>query len=252
MELLNVNGRLCKLEHHTVNQGDVLEWAPGGSFLGFDCDMIDGMERVYIITHPEASHHADRLVGGWHNSHLTSHGLREAEQIAAHLRGSIPSDDAPQLVSSDLIRTRQTAEPIGAALGVQVTLEQGLREKSYGVAEGSPQSWLDAPFIIPPATGERLDHDEGIEGGETKRQWVERVYEAMARIQAERAEHRIIVTHAGTASWVVAAWMRMPVGACAFAHFRVPTGSITVLEEDDRFHNRALTVLGSRAFAAPT
>lgn len=208
------------------------------------------MERVYVVTHPEASHHVEELVGGWYDSHLTLRGLGEAEQIASYLRGVVPSDAAPQLVASDLRRTKQTADVIGAVFGVQPALDEGLREKSYGVAEGGPQNWLDERFIFPPAVGERMDHDEGIEGGETKGGWVERAYAAMARIQAESAEHRIIVTHGGTASWVIAAWMSLPVEACAYASFRVPSGSITVLEEDDRFHNRALTVLGSRSFAS--
>lgn len=93
-----------------------------------------------------------------------------------------------------------------------------------------------------------LDHDEGVEGAETRREWVERTYAATARLEAAPAERRIVVTHAGTANWVIAAWMRIPVEACAYAGFRVPSGSVTILEEDDRFHNRALTVLGSRSF----
>lgn len=29
------------------------------------------MERVYVVTHPEASHHVTGIVGGWHDSRLT-------------------------------------------------------------------------------------------------------------------------------------------------------------------------------------
>jgi len=43
-----------------------------------------------------------------------------------------------------------------------------LREKSHRVAGGRPQSWLGERFVPPSATRERLDHDEGIEGAETK------------------------------------------------------------------------------------
>lgn len=127
------------------------------------------MQRVYLVTHPEASHHVDGLVGGWYDSELTQHGLSEAERIARFLRGAISDDTEAQLVTSDLTRTLQTAAAIGAALGVDPVIEAGLREKSYGVAEGCPQSWLDERFVFPPERGERLDHDEGIGGGETKR-----------------------------------------------------------------------------------
>lgn len=220
------------------------------------------MKRLFVVTHPEATHHVDGLVGGWFDSALTERGLRDAGRIAETLRsdfglgsvdgagdGARPSAGV-RIVSSDLLRTRQTAEVIAEALGVPVELERGLREKSYGVAEGRPQSWLDERFITPPPDGERMDHDEGIDGSETKLEWFTRVYAAMERLEestaaaAEDSLDLVIVTHGGTATPVIASWMRIPLTACAYAAFRVGSGSITVLTEDDHFHNRSLTVLG--------
>lgn len=220
------------------------------------------MKRLFVVTHPEATHHVDGLVGGWFDSALTERGLRDAGRIAETLRsdfglgsvdgagdGARPSAGV-RIVSSDLLRTRQTAEVIADALGVPVELERGLREKSYGVAEGRPQSWLDERFITPPSVGERMDHDEGIDGSETKLEWFTRVYAAMERLEestaaaAEDSLDLVIVTHGGTATPVIASWMRIPLTACAYAAFRVRSGSISLLTEDDRFHNRSLTVLG--------
>lgn len=206
------------------------------------------MQRVYVVTHPEATHHVDRLVGGWYDSRLTDQGRAQAEQIASFLRAVVPRGATTQIVSSDLTRTAQTAAIVGAALDVGVEFDADLREKSYGVAEGRPQAWLDERFIFPPAQGERLEHNEGIEGGETKRAWIERTHAAVARIERTEAEHRVIVTHGGTASCVITAWMRIPVVACAYAAFNIPSGSVTVLEEDERFHNRTLVSLGERDF----
>lgn len=208
------------------------------------------MERVYVVTHPEASHHVDGLVGGWYDSHLTSRGLAEAGEIARHLHSSSPAGESPQIVSSDLLRTRQTAEMIAELFDTDAILDPGLREKSYGVAEGRSQTWFRERFIPPPEAGERMDHDEGIEGAETKKEWVSRVHAAIARLEDGPATHRIIVTHGGSASLVIAAWMRIPAEACAYAAFRTPTGSVTVLEQDDRFHNRSLVTLGDRGFFA--
>lgn len=207
------------------------------------------MHRVYVITHPEASHHVENRVGGWFDSHLTAKGLQRAEQIAVYLRALIPSTESAQLFSSDLRRTRQTAEAVSRALALDVTLDPDLREKSYGAAGGKAQAWLDERFVFPPAVGDRLDHDEGIEGAETKREWISRVYAAIARIDTAQATHRVIVTHAGTASWVIAAWMRIPLEACNYAAFRVSSGSVTILEADDRFHNRSLIVLGETNYS---
>lgn len=201
-------------------------------------------ERIYVVTHPEATHHVDGLVGGWYDSALTPRGVIHAHAIAARLRELIPPGPIPALYTSDLARTTETARPIAEIFDVEPVLLPDLREKSYGVAGGHPQAWLDTYFAPPPPTGERLDHDEGIEGAETKLEWVTRVYRAMDRITSDSKEHRIVVTHGGSLSWVVAAWQRLPISACAHVAYRVDPGSITVLEQDDVFHNRTLRTLG--------
>ncbi|MCY0939905.1 histidine phosphatase family protein [Streptomyces antarcticus] len=137
------------------------------------------MRSIHVVTHPEASHHVEGLVGGWHDSTLTPEGLREAAAIARALRTEIPEGAEVELISSDLRRTRRTAQEIGGLLGVEAALDPRLREKSYGEAEGRPQEWLDKRFVPPPATGDRMGHDEGIEGAETRAEFAGRIYEAM-------------------------------------------------------------------------
>jgi len=207
------------------------------------------MRRLYVVTHPEATHHVEGRVGGWFDSRLTAGGRLQAAAIASRLRELIPAPTI-ELYSSDLRRAVETATPIARLFGVEAALVPGLREKSYGVAGGRPQSWLDERFVPPPATGERLDHDEGIEGAETKLEWVTRVYRAVGRIRSGEAEHQVAVTHGGSLSWVVGAWIGLPVEACAYASFRASAGSITVLEEDDRFHNRTLHTLNDTCHLA--
>ncbi|WP_024794030.1 histidine phosphatase family protein [Tomitella biformata] len=202
------------------------------------------MKCVYVITHPEATHHIDGLVGGWYDSELTDQGRRDADAIAVRLHELIPPTTVPVLHTSDLKRAAQTARPIADRFGVEPIRVPDLREKSYGVAGGRPQKWLDARFVPPPRVGERMAHDEGIEGAETKLEWVSRVYRAVDRITADSATHRIIVTHGGSLSWVIAAWQGLPISACAYASFRAGPGSITVLREDAYFHNRTVHTLG--------
>jgi probable phosphoglycerate mutase len=199
---------------------------------------------IYVVTHPEATHHVEGLVGGWYDSELTSRGMVHAHATAARLRELIPSDSVPSLYSSDLTRTTQTARPIAELFGVEPVFLPDLREKSYGVAGGRPQAWLDTRFVPPPPAGNRLDHDEGIEGAETKLECVTRVFQAMDRITMDSTEHRIVVTHGGSLSWVIAAWQRLPISACGYVAYHARAGSITVLEEDDRFHNRTVRSLG--------
>ena len=42
-------------------------------------------KTIYLVTHPEATHHTDGLVGGWFDSDLTTRGVEQAGAIAESL-----------------------------------------------------------------------------------------------------------------------------------------------------------------------
>ncbi|MFF2023501.1 histidine phosphatase family protein [Streptomyces sp. NPDC058171] len=90
-------------------------------------------------------------------------------------------------------------------------LDRRLREKSYGEAGGRPQEWLDQRFVPPPAAGERMHHDEGVRGAETKAVWAQRIYAAVDEILRSPCEHQIIVTHGGSLTCIVASWINRQV-----------------------------------------
>ncbi|AZM51489.1 histidine phosphatase family protein [Streptomyces sp. WAC 01529] len=202
------------------------------------------MRSLYVIAHPEATHHLERVVGGWHDSRLTPAGRTAAAAIARALRAEIPEGAEVELVSSDLRRARETARAAGELLGVEPVLDRRLREKSYGEAEGRPQEWLDQRFVPPPAEGDRMGHHEGITGSETRGECARRVYEAMDELLRRPCAHQIVVTHGFALTFVVAAWIKMPYASLHSVSFRAPSGSITVLREDDFFHNRQVVSLG--------
>ncbi|SKC37385.1 histidine phosphatase family protein [Krasilnikoviella flava] len=200
--------------------------------------------RVSVVTHPEATHHVEHVVGGQFDSVLTPRGERHAEAIAAALHDRIDESARVAIAASDLRRTRRTAEIIGQTLTVVPALDPRLREKSYGEAGGRPQSWLDARFVPPPAVGDRLRHHDGPAGSETRLDVARRIYEAMMDLLTLEVDELVIVTHGYTAGLVVAAWIGMPIEAAGHVAFPVPSGSITTLREDSRFHNRAVVTIG--------
>ncbi|TFF16691.1 histidine phosphatase family protein [Cellulosimicrobium terreum] len=214
-------------------------------------DLVGVRERtVHVVTHPEATHHVDGLVGGQHDSDLTPAGLRQAHLVAAALRARVPAGASTDVVTSDLLRTRRTATAVADALGTAVRLDPRLREASYGEAGGRPQAWLDARFVPPPATGDRLRHDVGVAGAETRLDVALRVYAATTDLLRRDVDHQVVVTHGFAATFVVAAWIGMPVDAAGHVAFPVPSGSITTLREDGYFHNRAVVALGDVAHLA--
>ncbi|KRE94212.1 phosphoglycerate kinase [Nocardioides sp. Soil774] len=208
------------------------------------------MRTVYVIAHPEATHHLEDVVGGWHDSSLTAMGRAHAAQIAATIRQMIPEDATVELHSSDLKRCVEVAEELAQTLDAPINTDPGLREKSYGVAEGRPQEWLDERFVPPPADGDRMNHFEGVEGSETKREFAERIYAAMDKALAGSAEHVVIVSHGFALTFLVMAWSRMPIDALGHVNLRSSSGGITVLREDEFFRNRQVVRLDSVAHLA--
>lgn len=206
---------------------------------------------LYVVAHGEAQHHVDGLVGGWYDSELTTLGRHQAEAIARSLSLSL-TDRAPvEIYASDLRRTAQTATPIGQALGAPVTHLSDLRELSYGVAGGRPNAWLEARAVLAPQDGDRLDHVEGIEGAETKRAFATRIYRAMGQILASPCPNQIIVTHGYAVTFVIAAWIRMPLESVGWVNFRSSSGGISYLREDDTRFNRTVLRLNDTTHLAP-
>lgn len=132
---------------------------------------------------------------------------------------------------------------IAEALYVEPILDRRLREKSYGQTEGRPQEWLDQRFVPPPAIGDRMCHDEGVPGVETKASFAQRVYSAIESILGNSCEHQVIVTHGFAITFVLASWIRMPIESLGYVNFRAASGSITALRQDDYFHNRQVASL---------
>jgi len=166
--------------------------------------------------------------------------------IAEKLRSGIPRDAHVELFSSDLQRALQTASIVADRLNTEPVLDRRLREMSYGEAEGRPQAWLDERFVPPPAVGNRMEHDVGVPGAESRMAFAQRVYAVMDRILASSCDHQVIVTHGFALTFVVASWIKMPVESVGYVNFTAPSGSITVLREDDYFHNRVVASLGEQ------
>ncbi|QAZ44107.1 histidine phosphatase family protein [Mesorhizobium sp. Pch-S] len=199
------------------------------------------MKNLFVITHTQSLHHIERKVGGWYDTGLTQRGRDDASKVAEHLASSVGVGSA-EIFSSDLLRASQTAGIIAARLQCPLELTGDLREMSYGSAEGKPQTWLDERQI-PPPDDDRLDHRGGIANGETRRELAERVFQCVGEISQRPCETQIIVTHGFALTFVVAAWIRMPIEACGHVSFRASPGSITHLQQDGYWRNRAVVSL---------
>ena len=114
----------------------------------------------YFVRHGESEANAARRFAGQSDSPLTERGRRQAEAVALELV-TVRFD---RIVSSDLSRTRETAEAIARRLGLRIEVIPELREIDVGDRTGTPfdearglPNWTDDGFVAWPG-GETLEH----------------------------------------------------------------------------------------------
>ena len=86
------------------------------------------MTRIYLIRHAEAEGNIYRRLHGQYNARLTPNGLRQVGALEARFR-DVPID---AVYTSDLCRTRQTAEAICRPKGLTAVLDPRFREVGVG------------------------------------------------------------------------------------------------------------------------
>ncbi|MFD0419454.1 bifunctional RNase H/acid phosphatase [Streptomyces sp. NPDC127108] len=151
---------------------------------------------------------------GGSNPSLSDVGREQAVRVAAALaaRGTVQA-----VVSSPLLRCQETARTVAARLGLDVHLEEGLRETDFGdwegltfaeVRERQPDeltAWLASPDVAPP-------------GGESFAEVTTRVEAARERLLAAYAGRTVLlVTHVTPIKTLV----RLALGAPPESLFRM-------------------------------
>lgn len=104
----------------------------------------------WYLRHGETDWNARNLSQGNIDIPLNANGIAQARAAAALLRGR----GIASIVASPLSRARDTAEIAGAALGLTVAIDEGLREVAFGVQEGQPMADWFADWVGGRATPE--------------------------------------------------------------------------------------------------
>jgi probable phosphoglycerate mutase len=90
----------------------------------------------WFLRHGETAWNAQGLSQGNVDIPLNETGIAQAHAAAALLRGR----GIVSIVSSPLSRARDTANTVAAMLGLEVILQDDLREVSFGVHEATPMA----------------------------------------------------------------------------------------------------------------
>ncbi len=163
--------------------------------------------RICFIRHGETDWNVEQRVQGHVDQPLNAKGMAQALALARRfLRGQ-----ATALYSSDLLRARQTAEPVARALDLDIRVEQALRERNFGRCEGltlreiAAQSPEDARAI------ESGNPDFAASGGESRRQHQTRVLDCVqALARAHPAQTVVVITHGGVLDVIRRRAKRLP------------------------------------------
>ena len=123
---------------------------------------------------------------------LTARGRAQARAAAATLLDRV--DGTVAVVSSDLVRARQTADFIATSLSVAVGIDPDLREQALGDLEGRLTSDLEAT----PTPHGRHVSEVRWGGGESLQDVHDRLAAPIARARSTAHEHVVWVTHGDT------------------------------------------------------
>lgn len=166
---------------------------------------------IILVRHGEATHHTQKLTGGWTDSDLTEKGRAQlqalAEKLARDFQGRRISY---RILASDLKRAAESAQIIAQALGYaadKIEYYQFLREKNNGKAAGLTEE-AAKQFYCRPATEQELDHRNYV-GGETRNEFYLRNVEGLKAEADWNKENLIIVAHKGTVQNLLFAWLGM-------------------------------------------
>ena len=146
------------------------------------------------MRHGETDWNAATRMQGQLDTALSKRGRWQAGRVAEALAG----EGIEAIFSSDLARALDTATAIATRLGLPVSTDIGLRERSFGVFQGFTYAEIDARWPAEAARWRRHDPDFGAAEGETLREFNARAVAAAARIAAEQAGRTIVIaTHGG-------------------------------------------------------
>jgi len=154
----------------------------------------DARATVVLVRHAESEWNASGRWQGHADPPLSPRGELQARALAERMAG----ERATLLISSDLRRACQTAEALGAVLGLEPKIDPRLRELDVGRWSGLHRSEIEA--IAPEALARFESGDPRVRpgGGESRAELRARSRRAIADWVASEPDGRIVVvTHLG-------------------------------------------------------
>ena len=179
---------------------------------------------VLLARHGETNDNIEPIrFQGFRDTPLNETGRRQAAELAERMA---PVGIA-SLWSSDLSRARETAEIVGARIGLEPRLDPRLREANRGEWEG--RLFIDVEREDPEgyAAWRRAGESFRFPGGESLRDQLDRVSAAVDDVRRDGELPALVVCHGGSIRVMLCAGD--PRGLAAFHEFIVPNVGVIEL-----------------------
>ncbi len=149
---------------------------------------------LLLIRHGETEWNAQSRIQGHIDIALSERGRQQALALARFLR----TQKLAAIYASDLARARQTALPLALELGLDLRVEPRLRERGFGLFEGSTYAEAQANWPNEYAIWQRRDPKHALPGGESYLQARARVLQCLEEIVCRHEGALVaVVTHGG-------------------------------------------------------
>ena len=209
----------------------------------FEARYIKVSLRIFLLRHGETTHSRHGAYCGTTNPDLTPAGEDMARAFADAYSKKV---EWQAVYVSPMKRTVQTAQPFCDSTGLDMRIEEGLKEIAYGAWEDREPAdvrhqyeqdyirWLTEPAWNAPT------------GGETAVQVASRALPVITRIEAKYADGNVlVVSHKATIRIILCSLLGIDLGRYR-DRIDTPAGSISIIKFD--VHGPMLEILGDRAY----
>jgi broad specificity phosphatase PhoE len=186
----------------------------------------DAFRGVLLARHGQTNDNLEPFrFQGFTDTPLNDTGRVQARELA--LRVAALPEPITSLWTSDLSRARETAEIVGARIGLEARLDPRLREANRGRWEGYTFDEIERAHPEEYAAWRRGGAAWRFPGGESLQEQQDRVLAALADIEAAGELPALAVCHGGSIRVVLCS--RDPRGLDAFHDFEVPNVAVVPL-----------------------
>jgi probable phosphoglycerate mutase len=191
--------------------------------------------RLLLARHGETEWNAIGRLQGHTDIPLNERGRGQARELAA----ALADHGIERVVTSDLIRARETGSIVAQALGLPAPdIVPELRERRFGVFEGLTRDECRQRY---PAAWQAWHDRTGVpDGAEALDVAVERMHAALAVLLAERAATALVVSHGG----IMRLWLAEVSGAAVPP---LPNGATYLVDHDGARFSAVALVSGVSA-----